>query len=321
MARILSILAALCVVLLGACGESRVCSSQSCPTGCCTSSGSCENGSSPLFCGTQGAACRSCDLGQSCGLGQCVGGTTSGGGAGGGGATGGGTGGASGGGTGGASGGGTGGASGGGTGGASGGGTGGASGGGTGGGATGGGGGLPDAGTPPIVIATFGTCGPSSPCAGNLAGTWFRTAVCVEPANPFATVCPTATLITYSGTSQARLDFIGQNLTRTFGPGNETSMVNWPVECLTAPFSTCSALQSLLSVSCPVAAAGRTGCDCTVSVMGSGGASTVTWTNNGGGLITLNESTPIEWSTCVMSGSPDTLRVDVGGALHTYQRR
>lgn len=190
---------------------------------------------------------------------------------------------------------------------------------------------LPDAGTPPIVTGTFGSCGSFNPCAGNLQGTWFRTAVCVEPSNPFGTACPTGSLISYSGSGAGRLDFLGQDLIRTYGPSSETYVANYPQACLTGGFATtCSALESLLSsagfaASCPPATAGRTGCDCTLTITSAAPSSTqTTWTDNGGGVITVNDGmNPFQWRTCVMTGNPDTLILTGSDGLgrQTWQRR
>lgn len=186
---------------------------------------------------------------------------------------------------------------------------------------------LPDAGMPQTIAATFGTCGTFNPCAGNLAGTWFRSAVCIEPTNPFGTFCPGGSLLSYTGTSTGRLDFLGQDLVRTFS-SDETLIANFPVECLTL-VSTCTQLETLLTQSgltgsCPTATGGRTGCDCTVVRTNPQSSTTTTWTDNGGGLITINDgANPFQWRTCVLTGNPDVLYVtgSDGVGRQTYQRR
>ncbi|MBL8913615.1 MAG: hypothetical protein JNM17_23140 [Archangium sp.] len=332
-----SLFAAGCLAVLAACGQPAPCGPQSC-SGCCSSSGRCEAGSSTLSCGTQGLACSACDLGQSCTLGQCTNGFSSGtgggGGAGGGRASGGGAGGgASGGGAsgGGASGGGAsgGGASGGGaSGGASGGGAsgGGASGGGAAGGGTGGGGvTLPDRGTPPTIAATFGQCGSFNPCTGNLQGTWFQTAGCLELSDPFGTFCPSGSVLASAIQGWWRLDFLGTTLVQTDGPMTSTFVSNFPQACLPGVTS-CDQLGSNTTVptTCEVASSGRSGCDCTTTNTRTVPTSTqTTWTDNGGGLITINASVPIQWQTCVLPGNPDVLIVtdSDGRGRQTYERR
>lgn len=172
---VIAFAAAAVVSALVACGTpKKECSAANCG-GCCDASGVCQQGETSLACGASGNTCDVCATGEQCVAAVCVPGSVVGGGSGamggGAGTTGGGS--------------------------ATGGGTG-TTGGGTG--ATGGGTGTPfdaglseqDAGTtlsdggtfyPPTVDITFSPdCGQITPTAGNEAGDWYYSALCIDDA-------------------------------------------------------------------------------------------------------------------------------------------
>ena len=133
-------------------------------------------------------------------------------------------------------------------------------------------------------------------------------------------------MLSYSSTTTGRLDFIGTQLFQT-GSGSASFSLNAPQACLMSPIgSTCSQLATLLSASCSSASSGRSGCDCSGTINNpSPTTSTVTWTDNGGGRITLDAgrgSTTV-WRTCVIPGTPDVLLVtdDTGTGRVTNVRR
>ncbi len=175
------------------------------------------------------------------------------------GGSGGGVGGSGGGGKGGGVGGGTGGGAGGGTGGGVGGGTGGGVGGGAGGGVGGGAGGgvgggsaLPDGGSPALVTLTFpATCPAFTACGGNLPGTYFYTAGCVDDAEfqpllDAAKFCGAnvATISNKSGTIQGGLSFSSTQVSR-FASGSLSFTLSIGGSICTSP-TTCGIIQSNL---------------------------------------------------------------------------
>jgi hypothetical protein len=147
-----------------------------------------------------------------------------------------------------------------------------------------------------------------------------RTSLCLSPqALNFGQLCSSALLTGYSGTGVGRLDFVGSQVVVS-GGGTETISFNYPQSCLTGAFNTCSALSST-SITCPVAAPPRTGCDCSSTNTSQLTSEVLPWTGSGGLLTVGAGASTNTWKTCVIPGAPDVLMVNQTGSYSTWERR
>jgi hypothetical protein len=179
-------------------------------------------------------------------------------------------------------------------------------------GATGGGGGfmLPDAGTPPSVSVTTGSCMTVTPCAGTLTGTWFYTAACADdPLADIKGLCPTVSTITSTSTLTGRLDFSGTSVIRQVN-SSYAMTINVPDSCVMNVG--CATIQTVLpNATCSAATGPRTGCDCQVSgtsMLNESGSYTAA-----AGVVTLTlPSKTRTFNTCV-TGSTLVTRETTNG--------
>jgi hypothetical protein len=254
------------------------CTSTTC-LGCCDAAGTCHDGTLNTVCGHGAALCQSCSGTQQCIQNVCQlnGSGGNGGGAGGSGGSGGGIAGGSGGGS-------------------------------TGGSGGSGGGAAADAGPPPQVTVTRGSCTMVTPCQTALNGTWFYTQACVDnPIADYTQYCPAMTVTAFSSTLSGRVDINSSAWNRTVSTTYSTTVL-LPSSC---SVGSCATMESLLQSSSPGAtcvASGSAGaCSCTLSGTSTSVESGTVSQAAGALTVTPNGGTVRTYDACAQSSSPGTL--------------
>lgn len=176
-------------------------------------------------------------------------------------------------------------------------------------GTTGGGGGTGltiDAGTPPTVTVSSGSCQMVTPCSGNLVGTWHYTGACVDdPLSDVRTLCPSISVVNSTSTLTGFAVFSATALTRQVST-TYTTTINLPASCAALG---CATIESFLRASVPTATctAAGAGCNCTLS-----GSSTLnetgSYTVSNGVVTETTGSTVRTFDACVTNGTSLRLR-------------
>ena len=139
----------------------------------------------------------------------------------------------------------------------------------------------PDSGAPPgadaahaepadFTISVAASC-PSSPCGGAVLGTWDYASLCIPEAellDPIKAFCPTATLLSASGTGRGRVTFGALSVVRDID-WSGTGSLNVPEACSLGGCANAQAALRMVPSFATATCTGTADCACTVPLSGS----------------------------------------------------